>query len=410
MTKCIAGVLTVMNKIACMLLTICLLASSALADTRPPMRLMDVSSSAYWKQHPEINQKAMIYDWHIDPLTHLQSDNAPDLLLLRTYNDDFAAIRDAGVLADLSQSEAIRDAVSRMRPDAQALVTTEDGRILGLPILQMVLPFYWYQDAWDEAGLTADDVPQSYVDLLDFLDAWAERVAEQPEKNVCVTRTFLWSGGKEEYHYSKWLISTLTIDWVMQKQYAGEAVCFHTPEFIALAERTRNIGQKLYAAEPSEKKRQKMLQLFENDMEGGEHANNGRDDGLSHTIPYRVTNDQPVLMKADMDICCVRADSLWLQEALDFMTYYKDEQPFFFRYALYTDFKPGEYAYEDGGGSAIISKGWLEDFSAYDGTLVYTHCTLLSNMAYGELLNAFFSGEISADELAVQMDEIQFLY
>lgn len=396
-----------MRKVFVCLLALCLMVPSAFAqEARQTMRVWDLSESAFWREHPEVDKTNAWYDWHIGLMDRLAADDAADLFIVRTYNDDFAAIRDAGMLADLSDSEAIRDAVSRMRPETQQLVTTQDGQILGLPVSQLVRPFYWYQDAWDEAGLTADDVPHSYTELLDFLDAWAARVAVHPEKNVCVNRMLRFGSGKEKYHYTNWLMRTLIIDWVMQKQYAGKPADFTTPEFIALAEKTRDVGLKLYEAEPREKERSNMLQLFQNDMDGGEHANDGRDYGLSHIIPYRIVSDQPVLMKADADVVCVRKDSPWLTEALDFITQYKDEQPFYCRYALYTDFEPGEYPYEDGGGSAVISAGWLEDYRAYEGTLVYPHCTWMMGTEFEELLNPFFRNKLTAEELAKGMDKL----
>lgn len=123
-----------------------------------------------------------------DKLAQLQSDHAPDLFGLVTSNEDVESFKAARVLADLSGSEIIRDAVSRMRHQTQRLLTTEDGGIVGLPNAHMLRPLYWDQEAWDAAGLTSADVPQSFTELLDFLEAWAARVASSPEKPSALFR------------------------------------------------------------------------------------------------------------------------------------------------------------------------------------------------------------------------------
>ncbi len=382
-------------------------------ESRSAMKLMELGDSAYWREHPEIPVEDAWYSPWDDRLGIIQGDDAPDVMILRTNNCDFAAIKEAGVLSDLSGSESIRQAVGRMRPEARQLVTTEAGEIIGLPVVHMAGPVYWYQEAWDAAGLGPEDVPQSYTELLDFLEIWSERVAERPEKKVCVSHLVRGNTGVEKHNYTNWLMEILVNSWLLQQEYAvepaAESVGFHSPgfdspEFAALAERTRDIGEKLYEAEPKESKRQKMLQLFQSDINGGEHANDGRDYGFSHTLPMRITADQPALMLGHMNIACVRAGSPWLPEALDFLEQFKEQQPFFFRYTLYTDFKPGSYTAPSLSGTYYtISEGWLEDYRHYEGTLVYFQQP--SGDEYYALLKKFYGGKLSAEELGKGLEE-----
>ncbi len=65
-------------------------------------------------------------------------------------------------------------------PDIQSLVTAGDGKSSGLRNMRSVAAVL-AQDAWDAAGLTAADVPQSYTELLDFLEQWLTRIGETPE-------------------------------------------------------------------------------------------------------------------------------------------------------------------------------------------------------------------------------------
>ncbi len=387
-----------MKQIMSLLLLLCvLLPGGARAAAQAPMRLMEInlSASPYWAAHPEVPKVDGLYSFRTPPLAHLQGEKPPDLLMIRTMNDDFLPVKASGLLADLSGDARIREAVGRMHPDVQRLVTAQDGRILAFPVEHSVQPLYWFEDAWAAAGLTAQEAPGSYTELLDFLERWADN----PAKGVCVTRMLRWTGVREPWQYANWLMQTLALTWTMQQQYAGTPVRYDMPAFIVLAERTREVGLRLYEAEPRLRRREGMLQLFQNDMNGGEHANGGRPYGLSHSIPYRITADQPMLMKACAGLCCVRAGSAWEAEAIEAATLTRTSD--MNGYSLYADFPEGDI-----GGGRMVAQGWLDDLRDYEGTLFYTDCALFHNPAFDALLERFFSGALSAGELAAQMDAL----
>ena len=388
-----------MRRFLSIMIVICLLVPSlALADERQPLRLGDnISVSKYWKNNgiPTANCFFAPFATSQDKLAQLQGDNAPDLFGLDTRNDDFEAFKTAGVLADLSGSEIIRNAVSRMHPETQQLLTTADGRIVGMPNIHVIRPLYWDQEAWDKAGLTDADVPRSFTELLDFLEAWMER--SESTAAVCVIAYPDAAGVDDENRDSAWLVGLLLDTWEMQQRYANERVVFDTLEFIALAERAREIGQRLSQAEPALKKRQKLPQLFYDETQSPHfYAFDGRDYGLSHTVPMRITSDQPALMRAEAVIQCVRASSEWLDEAIGFMADDMENVHWALRYSLYTDFAPGGY---EGG---TVSEGWMADLAAYDGTIVYLMSGFDKQKERVEI--PFVEGKITAEEFARGMD------
>ncbi len=243
--------------------------------------------ASYWRSKGVKFEEWSGYDIWADSITWLQGKNPPDLVGVSTWYEDFEVLKNSDLLADLSGSEMIRELTGRLRPELKALVTTEDGKILGALDSSSPDPLYWRQDAFDAAGLTESDVPQSYTELLDFLEKWAERVKAKPEKNACVAAYAKPGGGPANYNYVYWLLNLLISSWEMQAHYASIPLNFDTPEFIALLKRTREVGIHLYQVEPSGKKRENMLQLFENNALG--LWNNSREYGLSHTVPYRIT-------------------------------------------------------------------------------------------------------------------------
>ena len=388
---------------AWLLCTALTLPAAALAQEKGSIRLVDIGPRDYWKENG-ISKKDVSYDQWGDCTQLLRGDDAADLMVLRSYNDDLSEYVDAGLLADLSGSETIREAVSRMTPSARAFITVGDGRILAVPHLHYENPFYWYQDAWDAAGLTEADVPQSYEGLLDFLDMWLARIAKTPETDVCVSRLLRWNTGKERYNYCWWLTETLLMSWEMQQRFAHEPIHFDNPQFVALAARSRGIALALYDAEPRQRKRESMMQLFQNDIRGGEYANNGRDYGYSHTIPMRVTDDQPALMAMSMDLYVVREGSAWMSEAIGFLESELANENWRCDYTLYTDFDPNRYP-ESG-----ISQGWIDDYRGYEGAMVYYpkvfNVIRNAETSKESLMMKFFEGKVSAQEFASGLDAI----
>ena len=397
-----------MKRLFALMLVCCLLGSSACAEPQNVLKLWDVdlsAVSAFNRNNPDIRCEQLWYDPHANRLEEMQRLK-PDVALLRLYNDDLQAFLDADMMTDLSRSPAIVQAISRMPKWLQQLVTTEDGRILALPTMALVRPIYWYQDAWDAAGLPAEDVPQSYAELLDFLEGWIARIRETPEKNICVSHLARMNAGSEKYYYCRWLMDMLLTSCEMQQLYAGEPVDFNTQEFIALAERTRAIALRLYEFEPRQAKRTNMLQLFQSDIHGGEHANGGRTYGLSHSIPLRLNRDQPALTRVNLEVAFVRKGSPHLQAALRILEHLLENKPWFFTYALYEDFQPGDYPY-DSDRTGRVDAGWLEDYRGYEGILLSCP-TVFNRTMDGQshkdaVLMQFYEGKISAAELASRL-------
>lgn len=391
-----------MKRFYALLMIMCmLLSTAALAEERAPLRQSGVMiDTTFWRDNG-IKLADTYHSWD-DSITIMQSDDPPDLFGLYTNNEDFAALKATGLLADLSGSEMIRELTDRLRPELKALVTTEDGKILGLPVDNFSWPLYWRQDAFDAAGLTAEDVPQSFTELLDFLDNWVERVKATPEKNVCIADTFYWSTSPAKYTYVYWLLNLLVESWEMQSYYAGVPLNFDTPEFIALAKRTREVGIQLYKVEPHAKKRRKMLQLFENCCAG--QFNDGRDYGFSHTIPFRITRDQPMLMRSSALLFVIRSGSEWTDESIAALEDYlsKNDRTSCFYADLYADTVPGEYRYDDDS-TATVTAGYLADLASYEGTNAYVPTRTFS--MYEGVLLKFRQGEVSVEKFAAEISK-----
>lgn len=393
-----------MKRLPALILALCLLFSCALAEDREPLRYMDIDPSGHFRAEG-IPAKAVDYNpWTLDLTALMQSKAAPDLLSLHTASYDLSSLANAGLLADLSGYAALREVVSRMNPSAQALVTTEEGQIIGIPVRHYLRPFYWNQDAWDAAGLTEKDVPQSYTELLAFLERWCDRLEENPDQRACVAQLSLWNTGTEKYNYAWWLTEMLLACWETQQWYAGEAISFNDPAFTALAERTRDVALRLYRLEPREKKRQSMPPLFVNALKGGNRDVFERPDSLSHAVPMRITSNQPALFNAQAYVWCIRSGSSWQDEAAGFIQRRYQSHDGTVRAALYADFPAGIYS------SINISQSWLDDYRSGEEMVVYPVSVFNQkrNGATGKesLMMKFFKKSISAETFAQRLNAL----
>lgn len=387
-----------MKKILCLLLLCCMLPMPALGDQ---LRLFEVDGNRFFRERGIQTRDVCADPWNTDWDGLMQDQAAPDLLSLRP--DDAARLTQKGYLADLSGSETIANHISRMVPWAQQAVTNGQGYIFAVPQYHYVNCFFWNADAFSAAGLTQEDVPQSYTQLLDFLEAWCARLETQGAQPACITRMVRWNTGTEAYNYCYWLLETLLTCWEAQQTCAGQQVRFDHPEFIALAERSRAVAMQLYRLEPRERKRQNLPELFTNNIRGGKFSEYyNRETFLSQTMPLRITDDQPEVVRASMKVWAVRAGSAYQDEAT---AYIED------RLTSLTTGSPMLYADHPGGvkEDSVISQSWLDDYHAYTGKVLYLRSvfdqTRDAETHKEACMMQFFQGRLSAGELAQKLDE-----
>ncbi len=172
-----------------------------------------------------------------------------DILGLSLTEINVKEIAQKGFFLDISDSSIISNALSQMVP-AIAEAGMVNGKIYGLPYF--VAFDYWAADAdaWEQAGLDVSQVPHSYPDFLDFVEAWCERIEEEPEADIRIGSEYdasLYSSS----HYTRLFTGMLLDEYIMQKAFANEELSFNEDELTPLLERTKELGQRLYEAEPA---------------------------------------------------------------------------------------------------------------------------------------------------------------
>ena len=342
-----------------------------LALAEAPLRLLGIEESAVNRgDDPAVRYEQVDFDIWGDPVEWITEKDA-DVVHLNGRGVDLRSIlSQPEIFCDLSGRAIICDHVSRMMPWAQELVTSPDGSIRALPMTGSVRCFSVRLDGWAAAGFTAADMPQSYEELLTFLERWCDRLENEPAQPARVCDLTYWNTGTASCNHGYWLMELLMTSHALQCHYAGQPLCFDTPEFIELARRTREVGRRLYALEPRGSKAEKLPVLFHNALNMGRPGNDDLDYELSCAVPMRLSSNQPPLMLVQTEVLVIPADTRQPELALRFLENRVQHIPWFSAAELFVDFAPGEYKYE-GGWPVMIGEGWLAEYHGWDGMY---HC------------------------------------
>jgi hypothetical protein len=230
-----------------------------------------------------------------------------------------------GYFLDLSSSELLSNAIAKMVP-AIANAVTVDGKLYGLP--DSIAFDYWSVDktGWEMAGLTTDQIPRSFPEFLDFLDAWCDRIEEEPESDLRVLNSWdatVYSSSS----YTELLTGILIDNYMMQKDYAGEALVFSEEELLPLLERAQSIGKRLYEAEPA-------IQVSDESCGYSLFTSVTRPiwpEDSSLMVSMRINDDQPQIVRTLVSVMVVNAATNLPDECielLELMSEYPDREQY----------------------------------------------------------------------------------
>ena len=410
-----------MKRIAALVLAMTLLAAQfapARAAARPLRFLVNDNGevSAWLKEHaPDIPHENLHFDYDYSPgdfdsltdrlLDELQSEDGPDLYLLESSAYDLARVLESGLVDDLSGEAEIRHAVSELYKPFQRLVSGGDGCIYGMFESAHGDPTLIDPAAWEAAGLDMADAPRSYEELLDFAQRWMERVAAGSVGNVRLNTIQFAGYPRDERRYTLWLTGLLWRCWAMRQQAAGEAFRFNTPEFIALADRARELGRALVKTE--KKPGTASLSLYIN----GGNVPYGPEDLYTNAFPMRLTTDEPVRVKAYGFLYVVRRGSPYAQvcrELIADMTCPEDGQPrkcMLFQKVEESQYGTPDFSYSPNGD--VLTREWQEHYRPewlfFDVEPFFQARQVQRSEG---AMYRFAGGELTAEAFAAMLDEI----
>ena len=126
-----------------------------------------------------------------------------------------------------SLSETIKNNIERMYPYLQNAITYNE-KVYAIPTdVYAYAPCYYFPDAWERIGLTQEDLPKTYLELIDFAKRWQHDLWEEYPHYSFHT----------DYFTKAFLCNIAAAAYGNYYQKQGETVNFDTPLFRQLMEK-----------------------------------------------------------------------------------------------------------------------------------------------------------------------------
>ena len=398
-----------MKRIIAQLLLCCLLlavAAPAGAETAP-LRYAAIAQELLddWleERYPDISLEVGFGpDSTQEAIQMLESADAPDLMMVQSSRVDIYALLQSGLLEDLSGHEEIQLGLAQMYQPFRDLVTSADGAVYGVPYAMQNRTMHALPQAWEAAGLNVEDAPESFEALLAFVQRWTALVAEGAAGDVR-----LYASGEylmDERRYTLWLTDLLVRCWAIRQQAAGEAVSFDDPAFVALADRARDAGRALAAAE--EKPGAASLSLYDAGLNAG--VGYGDDALDDYAFPMRLNADEPFRVHGSCWLFVVRKGSDYAQVCMDFLgnLIHRTDPVEQRNVKLYTDIPEQQFTGPEGEAGYVLTPAWVE---SYRPERLFFLCdpfhTTAAYTSWEDLTLRFADYEITAQELASGLEQ-----
>lgn len=191
----------------------------------------------YAKEHPEVGivYGSVTASTAPEYTQHMQSDEALDIYSFYLPGDAFPALRDKGYLADLSSSADLKQAVAEMFPGINVQLLLDD-HVYGLPYAISTSCWAIDTSVLEAVGLSAEDVPTTYLELLNLIDDWITiYIEDYPDYQLL------------DYPYSltNQLFSLILMEQISECEVEGRTLTFNDPDFIATLNKLEDMRERL---------------------------------------------------------------------------------------------------------------------------------------------------------------------
>ena len=109
----------------------------------------------------------------------MNRDDSVDVYVLPSTSSIYDALYQRGYLMELDGSEKLSALAEEMYPDLREALST-DGRLVALPVCFYGWSIGVNEEPLEALGYTMDDVPDNWLDLLDFIAGLEQPLAEHP--------------------------------------------------------------------------------------------------------------------------------------------------------------------------------------------------------------------------------------
>ena len=139
-----------------------------------PFAWVEGTNTAYYAFTGSRGDIGVIREDYGDESTLLQAmmnqDDRVDLYTLSVNSSTFNAVYERGFMGDLSGNAKLTAKVEAMYPFLQE-IAMKDGKLVMIPLQMAGTVFGYDTEAWEKLGLTGDDIPKTWNEFLDLLEA-----------------------------------------------------------------------------------------------------------------------------------------------------------------------------------------------------------------------------------------------
>ena len=135
------------------------------------LEILEQAIADFQEQNPDIKIVETRSSWTDAPgqiMTSIVSGEAPDLIMCNTSM--LAEYRGIGALADLTDLVP-SELIDSFLPSAKAMITTEDGKVDGLPQEGCNWALFYRKDLFEKAGLDPEKPPKTWDEFLECAKA-----------------------------------------------------------------------------------------------------------------------------------------------------------------------------------------------------------------------------------------------
>lgn len=261
----------------------------------------------------------------MDLVMHMGSgDSAADVYVLSSTLYSLDALYEKGYFADLQDNEPIRETLGAMYPYLKD-VLTRDGHVMALPFKSSYTVYGYNPRAFEEVGLSGDDVPKTYGELLDFIGRWAEEYAQEyPSMS-------LFGQDADIGAYRQIVAGSILEDRMYDCLRRGEPATYDTPQMRALLEKFIGTDFSVItppmpepASQSGEDFEDWPRQLFLVGGYAGAQAGNIRQ--FSY-MPLALSEDTQPVVPADTQILLINPYTQNYDTAVSFLEFVADNLP-----------------------------------------------------------------------------------
>ncbi len=283
---------------------------------------------AYTANHKEVAVQVTESAWDAETITQrmLTASDAADIYAVSLSGGLFTSLRDKGYCVELSGNQKLLDFVTPMYPS----LTKEyfrDGKLYALPAeFNASANMAYYPSVLEELGLTEDDLPKTWLEMMDFIQRWDTEIGPDCDDEYALFQN--------DYDIFSMLFGYILQDAMMTCDVQGDPIRLGSPETVALLKRMEELRPllKRMSRNPDETggvvvygggsdSMPEALIANYCDLTPSDNRMSSRGNYREVPLPLTIAEGGPVVYQANITLYLVNPNSKNQEEAMAFLEY-----------------------------------------------------------------------------------------